>query len=315
MKLTGLVVLWLRLLTLACGLSLSGYLGRYYFLFEQIDSFRVQYFIVAVGGALLALLYRQWLLVAVLVTVAALHASELARFYRSPPATTQTADIRLMSVNLLASNRDSTLLLKEIKRVKPDVIVFQEYTPRWRQSLSAALTDYPHRLEEVIDTPFGIAAYSKLPYQRASIAYFNQRLSPAVDIQVAIGTQPLRILGVHPIPPMSAATYERRNRYFDDVIEQATDSQLPLIVTGDFNATPWSYHFTHLLQAAALISTRDGAGIHPTWPGGFWPLWTPIDHIIHNRYLQSVRFESGKRFGSDHTPVWADLALTAGAAD
>ncbi|MEM7256253.1 MAG: endonuclease/exonuclease/phosphatase family protein [Pseudomonadota bacterium] len=306
------VLLWL--ITLGCVASLAGYLGRYFFLFEQIDSFRVQYFMVAVLGVLLALYYRQWLIVVVLVGVSTLHASELARFYRPLPAAdlqvdSESANIRVMSVNLLASNRDNTLLLAEIERINPDLIVFQEYTSWWHQALSVALVDYPHRLHKIINTPFGIAAYSRLPYQQQSIEYFNQKLSPAVDVRIDVDGLTVRVLGIHPVPPMSATTYSMRNRYYSDVAEQAANSNIALIVLGDFNATPWSYHFTRLLKRADLRSTRDGAGIHPTWPGSFWPLWTPIDHIIHNQRVRAVRFESGAGFGSDHKPVWADLSI------
>ncbi len=301
--------LLVRLIALACLLSLSGYLARYYFLFEQIDSFRTQYFLVALAGMLLALLCRQWLALAILFCVAGLHGSELARLYLPVSDPGVPSHLRVMSVNLLASNHDNSRLLSEINAIEPDLIVFQEYTTRWHQMLSSALNSYPHSIHEVIDTPFGIAAYSKLPFRQQAISYFNQRLSPAVDVELEVNTQSVRVLGIHPIPPMSSSTFDMRNRYFDDLAQQSVGGDQPLIIIGDFNATPWSYHFKALLNRAGLKSSRDGFELHPTWPGGFWPLWTPIDHIVHNQKVQLIHFDSGNRFGSDHTPVWADLHI------
>jgi endonuclease/exonuclease/phosphatase (EEP) superfamily protein YafD len=296
------------LLTLGCLLSLTGYLGRYYFLFEQIDSFRPQYLIVAAAGVVLAIMVRHWISVALLCLVCVLHASELLRFY-FPSSVPPTASLRVMSVNLLASNRDSRALLMEIERINPDVMIFQEYTPYWHQVLSANLGDYAHRIDKVIDSPFGIAAYSRLAFYRQEVNYYNQRVSPAVDVQVRIEGQAVRIIGIHPVPPMTPSTYDRRNRYFDELVRQVGGAQIPVIVMGDFNATPWSFKFEQLLERGGLKSTRDGFGIHPTWPTGFWPLWTPIDHIVHNEALQRVYFDTGRSIGSDHKPVWADLSL------
>lgn len=309
MKAGRLLSLIIRLLSVACLLSLLGYLGRYFFLFEQIDSFRAQYFIVSSAGLLLALSFRRWVSGLTLLCVCLLHGSELARFYLPASAPQSTPIVRVMSVNLLASNRVGVSLLDEIEKLNPDVIVFQEYTSRWHRILTSELTVYPYKVYEVIDSPFGIAAYSKIPFSYEKIDYFNQHLSPAVNILIDNGLQKMRILGIHPIPPMSSPTFAMRNQYFEDVLAEVSGVNEPLVVLGDFNATPWSFHFKKLLKQAGLKSTRDGFGLHPTWPAGFWPLWTPIDHILHNEKFELIHFDTGSHFGSDHIPVWADLAI------
>lgn len=309
LKTIPLLVGLTRLAVFCSVLSLCGYLSRYFFLFEQIDSFRVQYFFIAAGSLLLACLLRQWFSVALLVLVSVLHASELSQFYQPAGVPQGKTDLRVLSVNLLASNRDAGDLLDEIKTIDPDVLILQEYSVRWHKILNNALEDYSHRLHEIINSPFGIAAYSKRPYLKKHVTYFNQALFPAVDVEIQVESATVRILGIHPIPPVSPVAYSMRNAYLHKVAEFAGGVDGALVVMGDFNTTPWSWYFSQLLKAGGLVSSRDGRGLHPTWPAGFWPLWTPIDHIVHNRKLQTVHFESGTSFGSDHFPVWADLTL------
>ena len=85
----------------------------------------------------------------------------------------------------------------------------------------------------------------------------------------------------------------------------------PVVLTGDFNATPWS---ATVSQIETMTSTKAVGGFRISlWLDVFhtgkpWPV-LPIDHVLlpPNARLKSI--ESGPFLGSDHLPVVADFAL------
>jgi endonuclease/exonuclease/phosphatase (EEP) superfamily protein YafD len=83
-----------------------------------------------------------------------------------------------------------------------------------------------------------------------------------------------------------------------------------MILTGDFNATPWSASLRRT-DAALALTRRDRA--LPTWParvlGRSWPLpILPIDHVYAGPGWATVKVERGPAFGSDHYPLVVILA-------
>jgi len=75
---------------------------------------------------------------------------------------------RVMTSNLLASSQSYDEFIAFIQSKDPDVIVFQEYTGKWHDALSTALVQYRFKVTAPIETPFGIALYSKLPISENS---------------------------------------------------------------------------------------------------------------------------------------------------
>jgi len=83
-----------------------------------------------------------------------------------------------------------------------------------------------------------------------------------------------------------------------------------MILTGDFNATPWSKGLQGLDRDFRL-TRRDRAV--PTYPaqilGQAWPLpFLPIDHVYAGPGWATVRVERGPWLGSDHYPLIVTLA-------
>jgi len=86
-----------------------------------------------------------------------------------------------------------------------------------------------------------------------------------------------------------------------------------MVLTGDFNATPWSAEMRRLDRDLGIIR-RDRA--LATWPaelfGRPWPLpFLPIDHVYAGRGWATVKVERGPWLGSDHYPLIVTLAPVA----
>lgn len=80
------------------------------------------------------------------------------------------------------------------------------------------------------------------------------------------------------------------------------------LVLGDFNAAPWGY----VMQT---IAAKGGVSLL-TGSGGTWPsvlpkqMRIPIDHMLAGPGLQFVGREVMGAAGSDHVPLFAEIAVT-----
>ncbi|HEX4179396.1 MAG TPA: endonuclease/exonuclease/phosphatase family protein [Caulobacteraceae bacterium] len=87
-----------------------------------------------------------------------------------------------------------------------------------------------------------------------------------------------------------------------------------ILLTGDFNLTPWSFTLRRLDERLGL-ERRDRALF--SWPSRLaptgrltWPAaMLPIDHIYAGRAWRTVSLTCGPRLGSDHYPLVIRLAL------
>jgi endonuclease/exonuclease/phosphatase (EEP) superfamily protein YafD len=84
---------------------------------------------------------------------------------------------------------------------------------------------------------------------------------------------------------------------------------MPVIVAGDFNATPFSPIFRKVIKISGLKDSREGFGWQPSWPTYVPLLWLPIDHILVSSEIQVHNRATGSFIGSDHYPVFADLSI------
>ena len=80
-----------------------------------------------------------------------------------------------------------------------------------------------------------------------------------------------------------------------------------LIVSGDFNAAPWSDTLEHLAREAELIP---GPGHPATWPVRAGPLGVPIDNMFTRgaALIRSIA-PTPEAFGSNHLGLMATVDL------
>jgi len=132
---------------------------------------------------------------------------------------------------------------------------------------------------------------------------------PSVVAGVTIDGASLGILLVHPLPPVSAAAIVAQREALDAVADRARRMTGPVVIMGDFNATPWSRPFRRVLARSGLCDSRAGFGIAASFPAGSAILRIPIDHVlascaigVHDRHI-------ARDVGSDHLPVIIDLVV------
>lgn len=125
---------------------------------------------------------------------------------------------------------------------------------------------------------------------------------------------PYTVVGVHYTWPWPAGPQQRMTLRLAKVLERFPKDRL--IVSGDFNSTPWSFS---LRRQDRMFGLERRTRALASWPAGdFSRLHVPspfpllaIDQIYAGRAWRTVQVRRGPKLGSDHYPVVITLAPAA----
>ena len=224
---------------------------------------------------------------------------------RLPTATDPraAAPFRVASANVHLRTPTPARLIAWIEAAPVDALVLLEVTPRYARAL-ADWPDYPHRVVEPGEDPFGIAVLSRHPFAAARVLRDGRGIA-AIEVEIAAPQGCVALRAIHPMPPISPGEQRARDRFLAAVAEAMAGRDRPSLIVGDFNATPWSPGFA----AFAAAGWRRATGLAPTWPvGGAGVIGIPIDHVVASRHWRRIDAQRGPDLGSDHFPVRAILA-------
>jgi endonuclease/exonuclease/phosphatase (EEP) superfamily protein YafD len=211
--------------------------------------------------------------------------------------------LTIASANVHVSTTNIAQLREWLATQNPQVVVLLEVSNVLGKQL-ASLKEYPYQIVEADDSPFGIALLSKLPFLKSKTI---NNLDGIVHIEadVDFGGKPISVYAFHPMPPLNPHYHQSRDEQLTAIATKIKARQLPAIIAGDFNATPWSSAFRSL-STHGLKRTN----LSPTWPNwGYKIIGIPIDHIVASEQWRLSDSQVGKAIGSDHFPVIAKLLL------
>lgn len=216
------------------------------------------------------------------------------------------------SVNLLYGNREVSSVTGYVRRVQPDVVVFQEVSARWANDLEELRDLYPYRTTQSKKDSFGVSVFSRERPVEVAIHTAGNRLGDLAVFGVwkSEGRR-FGVVGVHPDKPDKEWKTENRRLYLGQVArwcgERARANE-PVVVIGDFNATPWSASMRSFTRGTKLRNTSQG-----TIFGATWNVWEPhrllIDHAFLSSHWTLLNREVGPAVGSDHRPLLIRAAL------
>jgi endonuclease/exonuclease/phosphatase (EEP) superfamily protein YafD len=285
-----------------------------------VEHFRVQ---LAAGGLIVAACaaavrvpgYLDAAAVSTVLQLIAI-APDLCRTPAAIPAGGAALRVLVLNVHTESSSFDRVRRL--IDDVRPDVIGLVEVDQRWLEALAPAVAGYPDRVEQPRGDNFGVALYARRPVGGAPLTGGIERLGgslPSVVASVTVGDAPLGgdarlgIILVHPLPPISGAALAAQREQLDAVAARARRVAGPVLVMGDFNATPWSAPFRRLLARSGLCDSRAGFGVEPSFPADFAIVRIPIDHLLASCSIGVRDRRIERDVGSDHLPVVIDLVV------
>jgi endonuclease/exonuclease/phosphatase (EEP) superfamily protein YafD len=274
---------------------------------ELFSHFRLQYLAAQLLLLAALALRRRWRTSLLLVPLAALNASAAGAYWpREPDPVSGRPDVRIMTANLYEDASDAARFIPQARQEDPDVLALVEFSHEWQAALATLTAEYPYRSLEPRHGSFGIALLSRLPIieQRS----FELLSSTTLDVRLMLPDgRALRVLAVHLRPPQSPRLAGERNRQLSELGEIVRRIDEPLIVTGDFNMTPYSPLFEDWSAQTGLRDARTRWSF--SWPAFFPLLGIPIDHCMISRHFVVGEQRRGKAFGSDHYPILTELYL------
>jgi endonuclease/exonuclease/phosphatase (EEP) superfamily protein YafD len=286
--------------------SVAAFFGRYWWLLDLVANFRAHLTAVLVTAALTLALGRWNRTALVIGLVAALNAATVLPLFIGPATRPATADVRVMSFNLLSDNTNYQEVIGFIADEDPDVVVLHEASRPWEDALEGAGLGYEITRGRTDDLIFGSLVLARPGSQVQSFGF--QISDPrAIEVVLPFG---VAVLGIHPLAPFPDDQTERRRFQFEFASLWAAARQGPRVIVGDFNASPWSDSFRRLRTATGLRNSQSGYGLELSYPADASPLLqVSIDHLLHSSELAVADRRLGPSLGSDHLSLIVDLSL------
>ena len=298
------------LATGACAVQIASWLPVWPL--ALIDHFRVQLLfggiVVAAACAALRLRWFDAIALATLLHLVWL----LPDLVRSPrPLPANGRPVRVLLLNVLSSNTRFADVRRLITESNADIVALAEIQDDWIRELAPVLTGYPSRIEHPRTDNFGLALYARAPFV-GGVEYLGMFPSIVASISDSTDGIPLGVVLTHPMPPISGYYLGLLDEQLAAVAVRARSLGPNAMILGDFNATPWSPPFRHLVEASGLCDSRAGFGLQTSWiPELSRVLQIPIDHALVSCGIGVRDRRIERDVGSDHRPVVIDLVVPA----
>jgi endonuclease/exonuclease/phosphatase (EEP) superfamily protein YafD len=226
--------------------------------------------------------------------------------------------ITLITNNIYVLNNRREDLMKWLASRPAEVIALQEVDGRMTDRLRAGEDGYPHRLvaEDTLVTRDGWSARESIVILSRYPILEHRLLQPwakawqvvLARLDVADGLRPW-IVAIHAPTPIYKDSLPTRDLIFEKLDEVIAGLDGPVIVVGDFNASPYTPVYRGFTEVAGLATFRHFPASYPARLGGFG---VPIDHVLA-RGARVAELHALPPIGSDHRPLAATLILRAEA--
>ena len=300
---------------ISCLFTITGSLGADVWLLDLSSHFPLQYLIVQLMGMALLLKFKPKAYLALgfaLVILISLNTSKVYAYYwpqgRVAQAKSPVSKLKILQLNVLFLNQNYSSVDKLLITTQADIVSLQEMTPTWYKALEPkkGLKRFPYRIKELES---GNVLLSRIPFKTSRIITVSA-ISPQNSIlyaEIPLGGKTVSVMTLH--PHITTSSYDE-NRYIQHFQELDRLPYRPYrVLIGDLNTTPWSMHYSQFLKQMDLKDARAHQGFYPTW-NTFKPFfYIPIDHILVSEQFQPLYQKVGPFIGSDHLPVYMELAL------
>ncbi|KAF0675437.1 endonuclease/exonuclease/phosphatase family protein [Profundibacterium mesophilum] len=216
--------------------------------------------------------------------------------------------VTLMSSNVLMENRDYAAVRRVIEENDPDILFLMEIDQTWLDAMEPALEGYETVIRHPKDNYYGLVFATRLKMHEVRVAYLTQERTPTLfsELETDDGKR-FRFVGMHPKPPTPGVDTEERDDQLFYAARFARDSNLPVVIMGDFNAVAWS-HVAHKFKSVGrYLDPRIGRGPLPSFDANHRIMRFPIDQLYITPDIALISFGRGENVGSDHFPMFAKL--------
>lgn len=280
-----------------------GLVGQWHWVLDLFSHFRWQYLVISMLGVAWCLVMRRsrWVL-AICVASLLMNGAVLYGTRGDPAfAMVEGEGLRVISLNVEVGHPNKKRVLDYLQSTGADVIFLVETDAEWAQALEPLKVTYPHHLVHLQADNFGVAVYSRAPLLEPQVFITSETAMPSLHARLRHEGRELVIVGTHPVPPIGPAWAASRDAQLGKLGEYVAALNLPVLLMGDLNATPWAHGMRLLQKGNGLDYRSPAASSLPTWQAGnLFAL--PIDHALCTPPLVISHRRIGPDVGSDHRP-------------
>ena len=221
--------------------------------------------------------------------------------------------LSILTTNVLKTNRNSGLLIEQINKLSPDILVTLETDQWWEDELAVIEADMPYSVKCPLDNYYGMHVYSKLPFSEEEICFLVEEDIPSIHFSLKLRSNDnIRMHFMHPAPPSPTENTESTERDAEllTLARSIVDSSQPIIVTGDLNDVVWSPTTRMFRKISGLLDPRIGRGVFSTFHVDYSFLRWPLDHLFHSDHFTLLNIKRLPSIGSDHFALFSQLAFT-----
>ena len=218
--------------------------------------------------------------------------------------------ISLLVANVLTPNHKYHLLLEQINRLQPDVVLTLETDQVWQEALKPIEADYPYRIAVPQDNLYGMHLYSRLPLADTEVKFILSDETPSIHATIRLRSGlSVQLYCLHPKPPSPTEAKDSTLRDAELLIvgDQIKDIDESCIVMGDLNDVAWSRTTRLFQRISGLLDPRVGRYFMNTFHADYPLLRWSLDHIFHSTDFGLVEMKRLPHIGSDHFPIYVVL--------
>ncbi len=275
---------------------------------ELFAHFRLQYFVAALILLPFFVVRKAPLYALAMLGAAVVNGGYLLPWYQAAQAAETGTPLKLLYANVFSENDDYARLLALVEEEQPDMVFLMEFSPGWQAAAENLWSSYPVSYLQPRDDRHGIAMFSRLPLAAVHHVDSPPRGYPTIVARAVVNGAPLTLIGTHASIPVGGDNFAARNEQLQSVAGLVRQSEGPIVVLGDLNASLWDRHYLAFEAAAGLRNARLSFGVMPTWPTFLPFAMIPIDHVLVSPDLHVAELRRGPRIGSDHLPLIVTVA-------
>ncbi len=218
--------------------------------------------------------------------------------------------MRLLSANVLGSNRRARDFLDLVRNNNPDIVLTLESNAWWQKQLDTLETRYPYTIKCALENLYGMHVYSRLPLSETRIDYLVQEGLPSMHARLTLRSgDEVRVHFLHPTPPSptEAKTTSVRDAELVIVARSVAETDAPTIVAGDLNDVAWSSTTRLFRKISQMLDPRIGRGMFNTFHADYPFVRWPLDHLFHSVHFRVRELRRLPPFGSDHFALLSEL--------
>jgi endonuclease/exonuclease/phosphatase (EEP) superfamily protein YafD len=287
-----------------------GSLGRFWWPFDLLAHFRLQYVLCAAAIGVLAWLRRHSRIAVFAVAsciwnvwlVVSIPGSGFTPAEEIQPQ----KPLRVLTFNVLITNQQRKSVVEHVLKTDADIVCLIEVDQSWRQDLEPLYRKYPQQADGLGFGNFSVVCFSRLPMERFEILDV-----PTLVVYLEHEGRPLTFIGAHPRRPFGEQNFQERRRHIRELAALLKPMSGEVILACDLNSTPWCDGMRLLMEESGMAFNSVPPVWVPTW-GCDGPHMIPIDHVLVKNGLMVLKREIGPDLGSDHRSVLVEIAKTRG---